>query len=62
MIPIILRKVLGLNQNDVLEIMSAAYSVGGGSVHGTSDQRLSAVYFGATDGAPRMWSQIESMS
>ena len=43
-------KSIELNQNDVLEIMSAAYSVGGGSVHGTSDQRLSAVYFGATDG------------
>ena len=43
-------KSIGLNERDVLEIMAAAYSVGGGQVHGTSEQRLSAVYLGSTDG------------
>lgn len=41
---------LGLDQKDILEIVTAAEAIGGGS-HGTSEQRSSAVMFGMKKGA-----------
>jgi Putative neutral zinc metallopeptidase len=43
------RKTLGLDQRDILEVVSAAASIGGGS-HGTSEQRSGAVMFGLEKG------------
>jgi len=40
---------LGLDQRDILEVVSAAASIGGGS-HGTSEQRSGAVMFGLKKG------------
>jgi hypothetical protein len=40
---------LGLDQRDILEVVSAAASIGGGS-HGTSEQRSDAVMFGLEKG------------
>ena len=44
-----LRTTLSLDQRDVLEILSAAASIGGGS-HGTPEQRSGAVMFGLDKG------------
>lgn len=38
---------LGIDQNDILEMLRTAYAVGGGSVHGTSEQRVNAFLHGA---------------
>lgn len=41
---------LKYDEKDALEILATAYSIGGGSEHGTSEQRMEAVTVGATDG------------
>jgi hypothetical protein len=40
---------LNINQSDITAMVRTAFSVGGGDVHGTSEQRLSAFFYGATN-------------
>lgn len=42
-------KVLGINRDDVRAIARTAFAIGGGTTHGTSEQRLNAVAFGANN-------------